>query len=180
MRTDHAAELDAFLQRSVWAAWLKFWPIGNAGFFRYTKLEKARALRKLNTWMLSAGLFYFHHAGGAGGGGDSFRPHDFNLHLHIYEHKYVLLLRTELASQSVKGRKSCIRLTFFNLYSRHQSKMSSSKKLTCKETLWQVFIRVYKLEIQAVMLLFWTQLCELLPLSPSLWFNSPPSSLPYE
>jgi hypothetical protein len=36
----------------------------------------------------------------------------------------------------------------------------------------QVFIRVYRLEIQSVMLVFSTQLCEL-PLYPSLWFNSP-------
>ncbi len=37
---------------------------------------------------------------------------------------------------------------------RHQSKMSSAKKLTCKGTLRQVFIRVYRLEIQTVMLYF--------------------------
>jgi hypothetical protein len=35
------------------------------------------------------------------------------------------------------------------------------KKLTCKGTLRQVFIRVYRLEIQSVMLVFSTQLCEL-------------------
>ncbi len=52
--------------------------------------------------------------------------------------------------------------------------MSSCKKITCKGTLPQVFIRVYKLEIQSVMLVFSTQLCELLPLLPTLWFNSPP------
>ncbi len=52
--------------------------------------------------------------------------------------------------------------------------MSSSKHLTCKGTWRQVFIRVYRLEIQSVMLAFSTQFCELLPLSPSLWFNSPP------
>ncbi len=46
-------------------------------------------------------------------------------------------------------------------YKRHQSKTSSSKKLTCKWTLRQVFIRVYRLEIQSVMLVFSTQLCEL-------------------
>jgi hypothetical protein len=44
----------------------------------------------------------------------------------------------------------------------------------CKGTLRQVFIIVYRLWIQYVMLVFLTQLCELLPLSPSLWFNSPP------
>ncbi len=36
-----------------------------------------------------------------------------------------------------------------------------------------VFNRVYRLEIQSVMLVFSTQLCELLPLLPSLWFTSP-------
>ncbi len=45
------------------------------------------------------------------------------------------------------------------------------KKLTCTKTLRQVFIRVYRLEIPSGMLIFSTQLCELLPLSPSLWFN---------
>jgi hypothetical protein len=48
------------------------------------------------------------------------------------------------------------------------------KKLTCKGTLQQVFTRIYRLEIQSVMLVFSTQLCELLPLSLSLWFNLPP------
>jgi hypothetical protein len=51
------------------------------------------------------------------------------------------------------------------------------KKFTCEATLRQVFIRVYRLEIQSVVLVFSTQLCELLLLSPSLWFNSP-SPLP--
>ncbi len=37
-----------------------------------------------------------------------------------------------------------------------------------------VFNRVYRQEIQAVMLVFLTQLCELLPLSPFLWFIPPP------
>ncbi len=56
--------------------------------------------------------------------------------------------------------------------------MLSSKKITCKGTLRQVFIRVFRLEIQSVMLFFSTQLRELLPLSPSLWFISPSSPLP--
>jgi hypothetical protein len=47
-------------------------------------------------------------------------------------------------------------------------------KFTCKGTLWQVFSKVYRLEVQSVILVFSTQLCELLPLSPSLWFKSPP------
>ncbi len=49
------------------------------------------------------------------------------------------------------------------------------KKLTCKGTLWQVFIRVYRLEIQSVKLVFSTQLCELVELSPfppvSVWIS---------
>ncbi len=47
---------------------------------------------------------------------------------------------------------------------RHQSKLSSSKKFTCKGTLRQMFIGAYRLDIQSVMLVFSTQLCELLPL----------------
>jgi hypothetical protein len=39
----------------------------------------------------------------------------------------------------------------------------------CKGTLRLVFIRIYRLEIFSI------QLCELLLLSPSLWFNSPSS-----
>jgi hypothetical protein len=34
-----------------------------------------------------------------------------------------------------------------------------------------VFDRVYKIEIQSAMMVFSTQFCELLPLSPSLWFK---------
>ncbi len=48
--------------------------------------------------------------------------------------------------------------------------MSSSKKIYL---IWRVFITVYRLEIQSVMLVFSTQLCELLALYPSLWFTSP-------
>jgi hypothetical protein len=38
----------------------------------------------------------------------------------------------------------------------------------------QVFNRVYRLEIQSVMMVFSNQLCELLPFQPFLWFNSLP------
>ncbi len=58
--------------------------------------------------------------------------------------------------------------------------MSSSKKLICKGILRQEFIRVYRLEIQSIMLVFSTQLCELLPpqlLSGStLPLSTPPPS----
>jgi hypothetical protein len=53
--------------------------------------------------------------------------------------------------------------------------MLSSKILTCKGTLRQVFIRFYRLQIQSVLLIFSTQLCELLPLSGS---TLPPTPLP--
>jgi hypothetical protein len=58
--------------------------------------------------------------------------------------------------------------------------MSSSKKLTFKETFGQCFSEFIDrtVEIKSVILLFSTQFYEMLPLSPSLWFNSPSSHLP--
>jgi hypothetical protein len=50
------------------------------------------------------------------------------------------------------------------------------KKPACKGTLRQVFIRIYRLEIQSVILVFSTQLCELLLLNLlSGSTHSPPS-----
>jgi hypothetical protein len=43
-----------------------------------------------------------------------------------------------------------------------KAKCRHIKKLTCKGTLPQVFIKVYRLVILSVMLVFSTQLCELL------------------
>jgi hypothetical protein len=51
------------------------------------------------------------------------------------------------------------------------------KKLTCEGILRQVFIRVYRMETQSVMSVFSTQFCELLLLSPFLWFNYLPFSI---
>ena len=45
-----------------------------------------------------------------------------------------------------------------------KSKCRHLKKLTSKGTWRQVFLRVYRLEIQSVLLVFSTQLGELLPL----------------
>jgi hypothetical protein len=45
-----------------------------------------------------------------------------------------------------------------------KAKCRQIKKFTYKGKLRQVFIRVYKLEIQSVMLVFLTQLCALLSL----------------
>ncbi len=49
-------------------------------------------------------------------------------------------------------------------YKGIKAKCRYLKKLTSKGTLRHVFIRVYRLEIQPVMLVFSTYLCELLPL----------------
>jgi hypothetical protein len=50
-------------------------------------------------------------------------------------------------------------------YKDNITKFRYLKQLICKGTLRQVFIRVFRLEIQSVMLVFSTlQLCELLPL----------------
>ncbi len=49
-------------------------------------------------------------------------------------------------------------------YKNTKVKCCHLKELTCKGTLRKVFGRVYRLEIQSVMLVFSTQLCELLPL----------------
>jgi hypothetical protein len=52
--------------------------------------------------------------------------------------------------------------------------MSSYKKLACKGALRQVFIRVYRLGKQSVVLVFSTQLRELLPLYLLSGSASPP------
>jgi hypothetical protein len=49
-------------------------------------------------------------------------------------------------------------------YKGPKTKFHHLKKFTCTGTLRQVSIRVYRLEILSVMLVFSTQLCELLPL----------------
>ncbi len=56
--------------------------------------------------------------------------------------------------------------------------MSSSKKLTCKGILRQVFLIVYRLEIQSVVQAVSNLLCELFPLSPLSGFLSTPPSPP--
>ena len=45
-----------------------------------------------------------------------------------------------------------------------KAKFRHLKKFTCKWTLRQVFVIVYRLEIQSVMLIFLTQICEMLSL----------------
>jgi hypothetical protein len=51
----------------------------------------------------------------------------------------------------------------------NKAKFRHLKNLTCEGTLRQVY---YRLGIQSVMLVFSTQLCELLPLYTSLWYPS--------
>ncbi len=76
-------------------------------------------------------------------------------------------------------RKAVIRLCVERYVVEVNAKCRHPKKFTCKGT----FIRVYRLAISCVhfvTLVFSIQLCDLyyysplLPLSPSLWFNSPP------
>jgi hypothetical protein len=61
-----------------------------------------------------------------------------------------------------------------------KAKCRHLKKLICKGTLQQVFIRVYRLETQSFMLVFSTQLCELLLLLSNLLSGStsPPPPFP--
>ncbi len=65
-------------------------------------------------------------------------------------------------------------------YTGTKAKCRHLKILTCKGTLRQVFSRVYRLEIQSLMLVFSTQFCELLPLYNLLSGSTlpPPSPLP--
>ncbi len=50
------------------------------------------------------------------------------------------LIYEEKRKHSVTYVQLC--MDYFATVHRHQSKMSSSKKITCKGTLWQVFIKV--------------------------------------
>ncbi len=52
--------------------------------------------------------------------------------------------------------------------------MLSFKNIDLQRDFATGFYQSYRLEIQTAMLEFSTQLCELLPMKPSLWFNSPP------
>jgi hypothetical protein len=61
-------------------------------------------------------------------------------------------------------------------YLQNKAKCRHLKKLTCEGTLWQVFIKVYRLETLSVMLVLSTQLSELLPLYPLFSGSSLPLS----
>jgi hypothetical protein len=58
----------------------------------------------------------------------------------------------------------------------NNTKYRHLKKLTCKETLWQVFLRVYRLEIQSVMLVFRPSFVNYCPTNHLS--GSPPPPLP--
>jgi hypothetical protein len=94
-------------------------------------------------------------------------------HLNAISQNTSCLLRLQMYILHIR-----IRLTGVALVTYKDTKAKCCQtKYTCKGTSRQRFIRVYRLEIQSVMLVFSTQLCELLPLSPSLWFNFPPPPL---
>jgi hypothetical protein len=72
---------------------------------------------------------------------------------------------TRLSIENCPRRK--IRLIVGN------AKCCHLNKLTCEGTSQQVFLKVFRLlELHSGMYVFSTQLSDLLPLSPSLWFNS--------
>ncbi len=66
----------------------------------------------------------------------------------------------ELGEVPFESSNSCI--TLMDQLIDTKAKCRYLKKLACKGTLRQVFIGVYRLEIQSVMLVFSTQLYELL------------------
>jgi hypothetical protein len=76
------------------------------------------------------------------------------------------------------GRRTSSRVTGVGpehgLINYIDTKMSSSKKIDPQGALRQVLMRVYRLEIQSVMLVFSTQLGEMLPLFPLLSGLNPP------
>ncbi len=71
-------------------------------------------------------------------------------------------------------RSKCSQVPWINYLKRYHSKMSSSiRRLTCKGTLRQVFIRVYTIDWR------YSQSCwyfrpSFVNCCPSLWLNSPP------
>ncbi len=66
---------------------------------------------------------------------------------------------------------SCVVFLFYHIllgihgfnYTDSKAECRHLKNFTCKGTLRQVFLRAYRLEIQSVMLVFSTQLCERCP-----------------
>jgi hypothetical protein len=56
--------------------------------------------------------------------------------------------------------------------------LGRSRDFPCKATFRQVFIIIYRLEIQSVVFVFLTRFVNCCPLSPSLWLKSPPSTHP--
>ncbi len=64
-----------------------------------------------------------------------------------------------------------------NIYTKAKYRRHLKEFTAVKGLLRQVFIRVHRLVMQLVILVFSTQLCELIPLLPSLWLASPSPSL---
>jgi hypothetical protein len=96
--------------------------------------------------------------------------------IHLQKNYFIFGIRTRAAR--VKGSPKCLpsgsnsscpcprhgQLGMYHGLKKTPKQCHYLKLLTCKETLWQVFIRVYRLEITSVMFVFSTQICELLPL----------------
>ncbi len=98
----------------------------------------------------------------------SFSPSFYPSHLSWYSKVF-----TSFKISSVSNNMS------HGLINYKDTKAKCRQKSTCKGSSRQVIIRVYILEIQSVMLVISTQFCELVPLEPSFWFNSPPPPSPF-
>ncbi len=100
---------------------------------------------------------------------------------HYWAHKHTKYVCTHEIRRYIKSASPHIMPTTYGLinYIDTKAKCRHPKILNYIGTLRQVCIKVYSLDIKSVMLVFSTQLCKLLPLSPSLWFNSSPPPPPF-
>ncbi len=81
-------------------------------------------------------------------------------HIQIFLPSFQNLAR--ICLRDIQGPSCWPWTNFLNIDTK--AKFRHLKKLTCKGTLRRVFIRVHRMEIQSVMLVFLIQLYELLPL----------------
>jgi hypothetical protein len=102
-----------------------------------------------------------------------------------YTHKRRLGYRVDLFHMAKKSTKAEYLKIWESLLIHKSSKSLDSLTKTCPHQKHYVRSHInhrsinsyYSLDIQSIMLVFSTQLCELLPLLPSLWFNSDPPPL---
>jgi hypothetical protein len=97
--------------------------------------------------------------------------------VHIFERTHTKYVCTHKIRRYIRSASPHIMPTTYELinYIDTEAKCRHLKILTFIETLRPMCIKVFSLDIQSDVLVFSIQLCELLPLSPSLWFNSSPT-----